>query len=244
MRLQKFLALCGIGSRRACERLIAQGRIQVNGEPVTRPGTVMDPSRDRVTVEGRAVQPEAPVILAVNKPIGLLCTSRDPQGRSTVFEALRGRPSISGDPWPAGRLYTVGRLDADSEGLLLVTNDGELANRLMHPRHHVPRVYRVWIRGKASAEHLAQLKKGVEHDGERLRAEEIRVLGVRGETTCCRVVLREGRKRQIRRMFEVIGLPVTRLRRVGIGPLALGRLPTGGWRYLTPAEIRRLRSGP
>jgi pseudouridine synthase len=244
MRLQKFLARCGIGSRRACEQIIKEGRVRINGQKIERLGSTLDPSQDRVNVDGRVVQPETPVVLAVNKPIGVLCTSHDPQGRPTVFEALRGRPSISDDPWPAGRLYTIGRLDADSEGLLLLTNDGELANLLMHPRHHVPRVYRVWVRGSLSPDHLRQLRDGVEHDGERLRAAEIRVLQVRGETTCCRVVLLEGRKRQIRRMFEAIGLSVARLRRVNVGPLALGRLPIGGWRHLIPAEIRRLRSSP
>jgi pseudouridine synthase len=245
MRLHKYLAHCGIGSRRACEQLMTEGRVRVNGEPASRPGITVDPARDRVEVDGRSVQPERQVCLAVNKPIGLLCTSRDPQGRSTVLNALSGQPSVFGDPWPAGRLYTIGRLDADSEGLLLLTNDGELANLLMHPRHHVPRIYRVWVsRGPPSPDQLRRLRDGVVHDGEHLRAKEIRVLQARGETTCCRVVLREGRKRQIRRMFEVVGLPVTRLWRVGIGPLALGRLPAGGWRYLTTAEIRRLRSGP
>ncbi|HOW96426.1 MAG TPA: pseudouridine synthase [Kiritimatiellia bacterium] len=241
MRLQKYLAQCGIGSRRACEQLIADGRIRVNGQVVRRLGTTIDPTRDRVEADGRAVRPEAPVVIAVNKPIGLICTSHDPQGRPTVVGALAGTRSVSDDPWPAGRLYTIGRLDADSEGLLLLTNDGELAHRLMHPRHHVPRVYRVWVRGRPSAEQLRQFIEGVEYEGETLRAQEVRVLQARSETTCCRVILKEGRKRQIRRMFEVLGLPVARLRRTDIGPLSLGRLPIGGWRFLRPEEMAGLR---
>jgi len=241
MRLQKYLAQCGIGSRRACEQIIADGRVRVNGQVVSRLGSSVDPTQDRVEVDGREARIEAAVVLAVNKPIGLLCTSHDPQGRPTVLGALRGRPSVSGDSWPAGRLYTIGRLDADSEGLLLLTNDGELAHRLMHPRHHVPRVYRVWVRGALSADQLRQFRDGVEHEGKKLVAEEIRVLQSRGETTCCRVVLKEGRKRQIRRMFEVLGLPVARLRRTGIGSLKLGLLPIGGWRLLTATEAARLK---
>lgn len=239
-RLQKYLAQCGIGSRRACEILITAGRIRVNKKVVSQLGSTVDPAHDRIEVDGRVVHPEAPLVLAVNKPIGVLCTSRDPQGRPTIFDVLRGRPSRTGDPWPVERLYTVGRLDADSEGLLLLTNNGALAHRLTHPRHGVPRIYQVWVCGAPSAKDLHALQEGILHEGQRLRAERICVLWRRGKTTCCRITLGEGKKRQIRRMFASLGFAVVRLRRVAIGSLKLGSLATGDWRLLPPAEVRRL----
>ncbi|MBN1269231.1 MAG: rRNA pseudouridine synthase [Kiritimatiellae bacterium] len=230
VRLQKFLADCGVASRRACEQLIARGIVTVDGRAVTQMGARIDPARQAVCVRGRRVLPQGRLYLALNKPRDVLCTSRDPRGRRTFLDLL---PSV-----PA-RVYTVGRLDRDSEGLLLVTNDGDLAARLTHPRHHVLKTYRVWIEGVLGEDARARLVRGVESRGERLTAVEVR--RVVGEDGCCEVVLAEGRNRQIRRMFEAVGLRVRRLKRTAIGPLSLGRLARGAWRELTAAEVAALR---
>lgn len=234
-RLQKYLAECGVASRRACEQLIAAGRVSVNGAVVTRPGSSVEAGADRVEVDGRPVRPEDRVYLAVHKPPGFLCTSRDPQGRPTVMDLLdRG-------PHPDVRLYTVGRLDGDSEGLLLVTNDGAFANLLTHPRHHVAKTYLVRTAAALSPRQLKQLRAGVVSDGEALRLLSVSPrAGQQGEHVY-RVVLGEGRKRHLRRMFRGVGARVERLQRTAIGPLRLGGLEKGTWRPLSAREIGLLR---
>lgn len=234
VRLQKYLAACGLGSRRFCETLIAGGRVSVNGVPVVEQGCRVDPGRDTVTVDGHVCRPQAKRYLILNKPAGFLCTSRDPQGRRTFLSLL---------PPSGERLFSVGRLDHDSEGLLLVTNDGEFALRLAHPRHWVAKTYLATIAGRLSVRDGEAMKAGIVSDGETLRAECVEFLRVwpRGASEY-RVVLREGRKRQIRRMFASFGLKVLRLQRIAIGSLALGDLPAGTWRDLTVAELTRLRA--
>jgi len=187
-----------------------------------------------VAVDGVPVHPEPRVYLALNKPRGLLCTSRDPQGRRTFLECL---PTLR--RW---RLYPVGRLDADSEGLLLVTNDGELAARLIHPRYHVPKTYQVWCSPSVPQPWLDRFCRGVECEGEILRAVAVRPLEVRRSAARYEVTLIEGRKRQIRRMFAKAGARVRRLLRTRIGPIELGRLPPGRWRHLNASELRALRT--
>lgn len=238
MRLQKFLASCGIGSRRACEKLIARGVVSVDGVTVVEPGTTVDPNVQKVAVRGRLVAPDPPYYVLLNKPAGYLCTGRDPAGRSTFRELLPPH-------WP--RLFSVGRLDRDSEGLLLLTNDGEWAHGLTHPRHLVRKRYLVWIDRKLSQEQLSRFSAGITSRGELLRASQIRMIRPLKQGAQYEIELAEGRNRHIRRMVEAVGARVIRLRRVAIGPLKLGTLNMGSHRLLTPKEIdalRRAASGP
>lgn len=233
-RLHKYLAHCGVASRRACETLIEQGRVSVDGQVVTQQGVCIDPAVNRIEVDGRPVAREQAVHILLNKPRDYVCTMHDPQGRATYRDLLQGIDA---------RVYSVGRLDQDSEGLLILTNDGELAHELAHPRHHVEKIYRVWADGALSAEQIARMTgEGVMSDGERLQAAEISELRESGAGVQYRVVLREGRNRQIRRMFAAFSLRVIRLQRVGIGPLRLGALRPGEWRHLSPGEVDGLRA--
>lgn len=228
LRLHYFLALCGLGSRRACELLIASGRVAVDGVVIRRQGLRVNPDAQRVTVDSRPVRAEPKVCLLLNKPRDVVCTASDPQGRRT-FKALL--PAELG-----ARVYTVGRLDRDSEGLLLVTNDGQLAHRLMHPRHQVRKTYLVWTARPLDPGEERQLRVGIRSEGEMLVLDEL----VRAGDTY-RIRLHAGRNRHIRRMFAALGVPIVRLKRIAVGPLQLGSLPSGGWRRLTELEIRGLR---
>jgi 23S rRNA pseudouridine2605 synthase len=232
VRLQKYLADCGIGSRRACEKIIEAGRVSVNGETVTRQGVTVNPATDEIRVDGKVVRTEGKDYILLNKPIGIVCTSSDPQGRPTFLTLL---------PKSAVRLYTVGRLDRDSEGLLIVTNDGDLAQTLAHPSHLVEKFYYVWVSGVLTVEQMTQMKQGVVSDGETLRAVAVDQLEIEPAMSRYRVVLREGKKRQVRRMFMACGLRVWRLQRYGVGPLTLGSLRPGEWRRLSSKEVQELR---
>jgi len=231
-RLQKYLAHAGVASRRKCEELIVAGRVSVNGETVTALGTQVDPQRDRVAVDGRPITPpRRHRYLLLNKPRGVLSTARDPHGRRTVLDLV---PSER-------RLYPVGRLDMDSEGLLLLTDDGELAQRLTHPRYEHDRAYEVWVDGRPSQTTLQRLREGIElQDGPTWPA-EVAVQRRESGGTWLRFVIHEGRKRQLRRMCEAVGHPVRRLVRVAMGPLALGELTQGQYRALTRQEQQALR---
>lgn len=230
-RLQKVLAACGLGARRACERLITEGRVEVDGRRVVELGTRVGPEAD-IQVDGRPVRTQRKIYLALNKPHGVLCAMRDDRGRRTLTDLL-----------PAGspRLFHVGRLDYDSEGLLLLTNDGELAQRLAHPRHEVEKTYLAWIDGPCPPDTRRLFLRGVESRGEILRAHAVSRPKPAGTGEVYEVVLREGRNRQVRRMFEALGRRVLRLRRVAIGPVTLGRLATGATRALTDDERVRLK---
>jgi 23S rRNA pseudouridine2605 synthase len=232
-RLQKALARAGLGSRRACEELIALGRVTVNGRRATL-GDRIDPAFDRVEVDGGLV-PLDPGLryYAVNKPAGVVTTVRDPQGRPTVADLA-----------PAGpRVFPVGRLDRESEGLLLLTNDGDLANRLTHPRYGVEKEYLAEVEGTPGDRTLARLVQGVPlEDGPARAVSARRVAGAKGRSAV-RIVMAEGRKREVRRMLSAVGLPVHRLVRIRIGPLRLGNLAPGEVRALGPREIRDLFSG-
>jgi 23S rRNA pseudouridine2605 synthase len=231
-RLQRYLARSGVASRRACEQLIVDGRVRVNGAPVRELGTQVDADSDRVEVDRRPVRPSAVhTYLALNKPVGVVSTVNDPQGRQTVLD-LVDHPS---------RIYPVGRLDADSEGLLLLTDDGDLAMRLTHPRYGVEKEYRALVRGSIDAATLKTLSTGVLLDGRPTAPARFQVAERDPVGTWLRVTIHEGRNRQIRRMAEAVGLEVVRLVRVRIGPLRLGRLPSGGWRPLSAAEVGELR---
>lgn len=239
-RLHKILAAAGVASRRAAETLIQSGRVRVNGELITRLGSIADPHRDRITVDDRPLRrPAGHVYLLLHKPVGVVTTMSDPRGRATVLDLIR-RPAPGQAPIDR-RVFPVGRLDYDSSGLVLLTDDGELAQRLTHPRHHVEKEYRVVVAGDPPAAALAELEGGIDIEGRRTAPARIRrVAAGRGATTFD-VTLREGRNRQIRRMFDAIGHPVVRLQRTRLGPLALGRLPEGAWRPLARAELARLR---
>lgn len=226
VRLARYLAHCGVASRRGAESLIAAGRVSVGGDVVTDPARDVDEGSE-VAMDGRPVAPEPREVWMLNKPAGVVSTAREPGRRRAAVELVDSR----------ARLYPVGRLDADTTGLILLTNDGELANRLTHPRYEVERVYRVVLKRPASNAQLRRLREGVElADGPTLPA-RVRRLGPRR----IEVGLREGRNRQVRRMVEAVGNRVESLRRVRFGPLRLGRLPEGETRRLTAAEVQQLR---
>ena len=239
-RLQKLMSIAGVASRRASEELILQGRVEVNGEVVRTLGSKADPTTDVVKVDGRRLRFDIrPRYILLNKPKGVVTTRKDPQGRRTVIELLKGVREF---------VYPVGRLDFDSEGLLLLTSDGDLAARLTHPRHAVPRVYEAVVAGSPAEESLDKLRRGIFLDGTRTAPAEIGRMapGGRGprsksDVTQLRITLHEGRNRQVRRMCASIGHPVRKLTRVRMGPLGLGALRPGHWRDLTAAEVAKLR---
>ncbi len=201
---------------------------------MTRQGVTVDPSRAVVTVDGRPVRTQKLVYLAFHKPLRVLCTSHDPQGRATIHDFL---------PDLGVRLYSAGRLDEDSEGLLLVTNDGALVHRMLHPRHHEPKVYHAWLDVPLEPEQIRQLKEGIRLTEGMAHMDAVRLLGNDRGAHVYEIVLREGRKRQIRRMIGSTGRHILRLMRVGFGPLRLAGLATGAWRHLTDGEVRHLRAG-
>ena len=231
-RLQKLLAHAGVASRRACEELILEGHVQVNGVTVTELGTKADPSRDEITVDFEPIRREQPVYILMNKPKGYVTTVKDEAGRPTVMALLRG---------VSQRVYPVGRLDFQSEGLLLLTNDGTLAQRLTAPDFHVPKVYMVKVHRLPEASTLDELRGGFRLDGRRLKPCAIEVVDRQGNPWL-QVTLTEGKNQQIRRMFAAVGHPVHKLRRVQFGPIADPRLKPGEWRFLNPQELAALKS--
>lgn len=230
-RLNKFLAHAGVGSRRHCEELILRGRVQVDGKVVRELGTKVEPTQE-VCVDGQPLKQERPVYYLVNKPRGYLCTNHDPAGRPLAIDLVPQVPQ---------RVYTVGRLDEDSEGLLLLTNDGDLAFRLMHPRFGVEKTYLVQVAGHPEKEDLQQLLKGVWLSDGHVRARRIKRLKSQGESTWLEIVLSEGKNREIRRMLARLKHKVMRLRRTALGPLILGRLAAGKSRPLRAIELDQLR---
>ncbi len=233
MRLQKYLALCGVASRRNAEKLIAEGHVSVNGNVTTEMGVQVDEEHDRVLVDGKPVRMETEKhYLAYYKPIGEVTTVSDPEGRETVMDKFRDYPV---------RLYPVGRLDYDSEGLLLLTNDGEMMQHLLHPSHEVPKCYLCRVSNQVTEEELRRLRQGVMIEGRLTSPAEVRLVRYETFASVVLVTIHEGRNRQVRRMFEAIGHEVVALRRVGFGPIKLGDLPRGMWRHLTDTEVRRLK---
>ncbi len=239
-RLQKVLAAAGVGSRRACEALIESGAVAVNGRTVTRLPAWVDPGADRVTVHGARLRPASRhVYVMLFKPKRVVCTNADPSGRRRAID-LVDHPSQA-------RLFAVGRLDTDSSGLLLLTNDGELANRLTHPRYHLPKVYRVTVKGALEDDALRAIEKGLylgdrkRTGGARTGRSRVRLVKRDRDRTQLEIELREGRNRQIRRLMAQLGHPVKGLRRMSVGPLVLRGLRVGEWRPLTPRELAALK---
>jgi 23S rRNA pseudouridine2605 synthase len=227
-RLQKILSQAGIASRRASEQLMLEGRVTVNGVTIRELGSKGDPAKDDIRVDGRRIRlPARHIYLLLNKPRGYVTTRSDPERRRTVIDLIGVKDYV----------YPVGRLDFDSEGLLLLTNDGELAARLTHPSHGVERVYEVRVAGVPDDHDLDRLRRGIVIEGRRTATADVRSAG-----QTLTITVREGRNRQVRKMCDAIGHPVDRLRRVAIGPIRDSRLKVGHWRELTAAEVNRLRA--
>ena len=243
IRLQKLLSQAGVASRRAAEKLITDGRVSVNGVTVRELGSKANPDDD-IRVDGRRIKVvERKRYILLYKPAGYVTTRSDPQRRRTVLDLLGGVREY---------VYPVGRLDYDTEGLLLLTNDGELAARLTHPRHEVERTYEARVAGVPDEDALARLRRGIPLDGKRTAPADVQLLtraplraaqGGRERTAVVRLTIREGRNRQVRRMLEAVGHPVQSLRRTRIGPLSDRELKPGMWRDLRPGEVEKLKSG-
>jgi 23S rRNA pseudouridine2605 synthase len=233
-RLQKILARAGVASRRGAETVIREGRVSVNGEIVRELGTKADIARDDVRVDGvRLRPPREPVYLVLNKPKGIVTTRHDPEGRKTVMDLV---PAVAG-------LFPVGRLDVTTEGLILLTNDGAFAERVSHPRYEVPRVYEAKVRGVPEPATLAKLRRGLRVDGERMAVDRARVVAA-DNNAWLELTLHEGKHHEVRRLLEAVGHPVSKLRRVALGPVTNRGLDPGEFRHLTPREVAALRGAP
>lgn len=231
MRLNKFLASSGIASRRKCDQLITEGKISVNGKPVTELGLVINEKKDKVFYEGRQVfLPSSFIYIKLNKPKGYACTASDEKGRKTIYELV---PTEE-------RLFSIGRLDYETEGLIILTNDGDFANKVAHPKYSIDKEYQVTIEGEMKESELAVLRKGVVIDGERMPTAKVEFMSFDGKFTKVSVVINEGMNRQVRRMFEAIGKTIKLLKRVRIGKVKLGGVRRGSWRDLTTEELDSL----
>jgi len=233
VRLQKFLADAGVASRRASEQIILSGRVSVNGATVVQLGTKIQPEKDKIAVDGRIVKVRRKIYVALHKPAGYVCTRRDPVARRTIGELI---------PKEWDNLYSVGRLDKESEGLIFLTNDGEFSLRLTHPRYGAPKTYVVTVERRVEPAVLQRFVQGVTDAGELLKAKSARLVSANNTRSVVEVVLTGGKNREIRRMFASANLVVLRLKRIRIGPIKLGELPAGKWRTLTEPEIKSLLS--
>jgi pseudouridine synthase len=232
-RLNKFLARAGVGSRRRADTLIAEGRVTINGKRVEKLATLVDPGKDQVAIDGRPLlsPPTEPIWILMNKPSSVLTTRRDSRGRPTIFDGL---------PPVYSQLIPVGRLDLDTEGVILLTNDGEAANRLMHPRYEVDRVYEAAVHGVPERATLKRFRAGIDLGEKTPAVAEAEVVATHGRGAVLRLTLHEGRKREVKRMCEALGHHVLHLRRISYAGLTVRGIEVGGWRKLEPAEIARL----
>ncbi len=242
MRINRFLAECRLGSRRAVEELILKGKIKVNGKVIKNLATQIEPEQDKVFYNNKLLSPSLKKIyIMINKPTKYLVTAKDPYKRNTIFDLL---PDFyEGSAFGRNvRLFPVGRLDYKSEGLLLLTNDGEFANQIIHPKYKLEKVYRVKVKGRIDKKSLWQLRKGIDLDGQKTLPAKVFInnYNPKEDITNLRMTIYEGRNRQIRRMIKAIGFSVLNLKRVQIGGVALGNLPVGGWRFLKEKEISKL----
>lgn len=242
VRLQKVIAMSGLASRRAAERLIEAGRVTVNGEVVTVLGTKVNPQKDLVRVDGKLVrQVDEKIYLVMYKPRSVVCTASDPRNRTTVFDLMKGAAATAAATRGPKRVFHVGRLDYNSEGLLLFTNDGQLANDLTHPSSQVPRVYRARVRGSPSNATLQALRNGIELEDGFAQVVELEVIRRNQSSTWLELILAEGRNRLVRRLCAAVGLPVLRLIRVAYGGVEIGEMRPGEVRSLNSRELRLLR---
>ena len=231
MRIQKYMAQCGVASRRKSEELINKGLVKVNGVVVTTPGFPIDPENDVIAVNGRTLSTSAKIYIMINKPKGIVSTSQDNHGRQSVLDLV----DID------ERLYTVGRLDMETEGLLLLTNDGELTFRLTHPKHEFSKTYVGLVRGTPSEASLQYFRQGMEVEDYHTAPAAVKILECFDQSTLLEMIIHEGKKRQIRKMCGVLGHPIQDLKRIAVGKLTLENLNPGEWRYLSDDEINYLR---
>lgn len=231
MRLNKYLAMCGVASRRKCDNIIKEGRILVNGKLVTSLGIDINEKKDKVNLDGNLLSlPSSFVYIKLNKPKGYACTRSDEKGRKTIYQLIDCEE----------RLFSIGRLDYDTEGLILLTNDGDFANKIAHPKFHLEKEYRVSVEGEMKESELAVLRNGVVVDGQRLPKCKVKFISFENNITKLSVVIDEGKNRQIRRMFEGIGRDIKLLKRIRIGLVKLGGLSRGQWKDLTEEELNLL----
>jgi 23S rRNA pseudouridine2605 synthase len=231
-RLQKILAKAGIASRRKAEELIREGKVRVDGKVVTEMGIQVDPGIQEIECDGiPVISQEKKIYILLYKPAGFLSTVNDPRGRPIVTDLLQNVKE---------RVYPVGRLDRDTEGALLLTNDGEVAQKILHPSHEVNKTYVAKVKGKPSLKKLASLSRGIELEGRKTWPAEIKVLHAEPQETTIKIVIHEGRKRQVRKMFEAVGHPVLQLKRIAYGQLELGDLESGKYRFLGPGDIKMI----
>ncbi len=234
IRLNRYLSMCGVTSRRKADKLINEGRVRVNGEVVRDLGVKVDPELDIVEVDGREVKPPRKRYIVLNKPCCYLTQlGRSQSGKKTIEELIKDIPE---------RVFPVGRLDYNTEGLLLLTNDGELANRILHPRYKLPKVYLALVRGRVTEESLRKMRKGTELEDGPAKPDSVRVVRYEGKNTLLEITFHEGRKHIVKRFLASFGHPVLKLKRVAIGPIRLGKLTPGKWRELTRRELRQLFS--
>lgn len=231
MRLNKFLSNSGVASRRKCEEIILEGKVCVNGKQVLELGTVINEKKDKITVEGKTIKlPSSFVYIKLNKPKGYACTASDEKGRKTIYDLVDCQE----------RLFSIGRLDFDTEGLIILTNDGDFANKVGHPKYNVEKEYRVTVEGEVKESEMAVMRKGVVVDGDRMPSARVEWLSYEKGFTKLSVVIDEGQNRQVRRMFEAIGKSIKLLKRVRIGGVKLGGLKRGEYKDLTEAELNLL----
>lgn len=231
MRLNKFLSNSGVASRRKCEEIILEGKVFVNGKAVTELGTVINEKKDKVTIEGKPIKlPSSFVYIKLNKPKGYACTAKDEKGRKTIYDLVQCEE----------RLFSIGRLDYDTEGLIILTNDGDFANKIGHPKYNIEKEYRVTIEGEVKESEMAVMRKGVVVDGERMPSARVEWLSFENGFTKLSIVIDEGQNRQVRRMFEAIGKTIKLLKRVRIGGVKLGGLSRGEYRDLSEQELNLL----
>ncbi len=233
IRLQRYLAACGVGSRRHCEEYITAGRVTVDGKVASELGTRVDPQSQTVTLDGQRLKMERKKYFVLNKPPGVVCTNRDQQGRPRVIDLF---------PPDGPRLFTVGRLDENSEGLLIVTNDGDLAQKLAHPKYRIYRTYEIQVAGIPTREQLQSMQAGIRFSDGLFRIREARFLKAHGKSSLLQIILTEGQNRELRRLFAKVGHKVQKLKRVAFGPIRLSRLPLGTHRELTREELAELLS--
>lgn len=234
MRLQKYMALCGVASRRKSEEIIGEGRVKVNNVIITELGTIIDPSKDKVLVDDKRIKLESNMVyIMLNKPIGYVSSLSDEKGRKVVTDLIEGVKE---------RIYPVGRLDADTTGLILLTNDGELAFKLTHPSKRVDKKYIAIVEGVPNKKELELLRNGVFIDGKKTSPAEVKVAKRFDEDSILDIIIHEGRNRQVKKMCEAVNHPVKKLKRVSIGEIELGGLNIGNWRFLNDEEVKYLKS--